>query len=648
MCGIAGFFTENMELGIKAELIKSMGESIKHRGPEQNGVFNNLANSLYLVHQRLAIHDLSPAGGQPMQSQCGKYVIVFNGEIYNYKDLKAELIAEDVFWKGSSDTEVLLEYLSRKGTKATLKKLNGMFAFVLYNKVNNRLTLARDRFGEKPLYVYTDNQSLAFSSELKPIEIFQPNLTLNHNAIATQLKYSYIPAPHSIYDEVFKLPAAHFLEIDLADIKTCSLENAMPFWSIHDEICNAKALQENDLKASVNKIEKALSNSVKLRMDSDVPFGAFLSGGIDSTCIVALMQEQTSKPIDTFSIGFNNDNYNEAHHAKEVAKVLGTNHHELYLDPKDMLEYIPKLQSIYDEPFSDSSQLPTFMVSKFAKNNVTVALTGDGGDELFAGYNRHLLANRLESSFERYPLSLRKKFGNVITSISPKTYDKLAYFLKLILGSRFDLNCLGDKAHKFADAFATENSLELYKNLISTAATHKGVLLKGRDLNALSKTIFKNPDFNTSEKMMIQDTLSYMQHDILTKVDRASMANSLETRVPFLDNDVFRTAWSVPFEHKVHNGQTKYPLRSIISKYVPDNLMNRPKAGFGVPISDWLRGELRDWAENLLSEQSINLSDSISHGAVQKIWKEHLSGKFNHQYELWNILMFQQWLVNKN
>ncbi|WP_029773225.1 asparagine synthase (glutamine-hydrolyzing) [Pseudoalteromonas sp. TB51] len=651
MCGIVGFFEVNQgkDLSVKTELIKSMARSINHRGPEQNGIFNNLENSLYLAHLRLAIHDLSPTGVQPMHSQCGKYTIVFNGEIYNYKDLKAELVVdEDVFWKGSSDTEVLIEYISRKGIKATLEKLNGMFAFALYNKVKDTLTLARDRFGEKPLYVYNDNRSLAFSSELKPIEIFQPSLTLNHNSIATQLKYSYIPAPYSIYNEVFKLPAGHYLEIDLADIKTCSLEKAIPFWNIHDEIRNAKAEQESDLKGSINKIENALKNSVKLRMDSDVPFGAFLSGGIDSTCIVALMQEQASKPIDTFSIGFNNDNYNEAHHAKEVAKVLGTNHHELYLESKDMLDYIPKLQSIYDEPFADSSQIPTFMVSKFAKKNVTVALTGDSGDELFAGYNRHLLASRLEASFERYPLSLRKTFGSAVTSISPKTYDKLAFFLKLILGNRFDFNRLGDKVHKFAGAFAAKNGFELYKNLISTSVTHRELLLKGRDVNILSKAIFEDENFNTSEKMMIQDTLSYMQHDILTKVDRASMANSLETRVPFLDNDVFRAAWSIPFEHKIYNGQTKYPLRKIISKYVPDTLMKRPKAGFGVPISDWLRGDLREWAESLLSEKSIILSGSMDYNAVQKIWKEHKSGKFNHQYELWNILMLQQWLVNKN
>lgn len=642
MCGITGFFQNTPEFNL--DKIRGMSAAIKVRGPDQYGEYSSIDKRLHLAHQRLSILDLTEAGKQPMQSQCGGYVIVFNGEIYNYKALAKTL---NVNWRGSSDTEVLLEFLINKGIEKALPELNGMFAFALYNKVKNTVTLARDRFGEKPLYIFSDNQSVAFSSELRPIEVFTSNLTLNDDAIATQLKYSYIPAPFSIYNEVFKLPAAHYLEIDLNNISSFSLANSTCYWNIEREIAEAKAEPKTDIDTSILKVEDSLSKSVKLRMDTDVPFGAFLSGGIDSTCIVALMQEQSSKPIDTFSIGFHNDNYNEAHHAKDVAKVLKTNHHELYLDPKDMLDYIPQLQTIYDEPFADSSQLPTFMVSKFAKKNVTVALTGDSGDELFAGYNRHLLANKLSTSFEKYPLPLRKSCGKAITSISPRAYDKLADFLKLILGSRFDLNRLGDKLHKFAGTFEARDGFELYKKLISTSVTRSGFLLKGRDVNIFSKSIFESSSFNISEKMMIQDTLSYMQHDILTKVDRASMANSLETRVPFLDNDVFRTAWSIPFEHKIYNGQTKYPLRKIISKYVPDNLMNRPKAGFGVPISDWLRGDLRDWAESLLSEQSIDMSGAINHSAVQKVWKEHLSGKANHQYELWNILMLQQWLINK-
>lgn len=648
MCGLIGFYDSSNRLNVsdKVQLIHKMASEISHRGPDQFDFHQSPCEFLYLAHQRLSIHDLSEAGNQPMHSHCGNYILVFNGEIYNYKELAAEL---DLKWRGSSDSEVLLEYIIKKGFKYALPKLNGMFSFALYSKRSNTLVLARDRFGEKPLYLFSNQKSFVFSSELRPIEIFSPNLTLNNDAIATQLKYSYIPSPFSIYNEVVKLPAAHYLEVDLSNISTFSLDNAVSYWDIQDEICDLKVLHfDGDIESSVQKVESSLRRSVKLRMDSDVPFGAFLSGGIDSTCIVALMQDQSNVPIDTFSIGFNNKNYNEAHHAKDVAKILGTNHHELYLDSKDMLDFIPKLHTIYDEPFADSSQLPTFMVSKFAKKSVTVALTGDSGDELFAGYNRHLLADRLSASFDRCPHSLRKVCGKAVTSISPRTYDKLSEFLKFFLGNRFDLNRLGDKLHKFAIAFEARNAFELYTTLVTTSVSHDKLLLKGNDVNLFSKEIFGNSIFNLSEKMMLQDTISYMQHDILTKVDRASMANSLETRVPFLDNDVFRTAWSIPFEHKIHNGQTKYPLRRIISKYVPDNLMNRPKAGFGVPISDWLRGDLRDWAENLLSDQSINLSGAISYQEVQKIWKEHQSGRFNHQYELWNILMLQQWLVNKN
>lgn len=646
MCGIVGFYEPSNFFSVdsKVRRIKEMSLELSHRGPDQSDFFKSYCDSLYLSHQRLSIHDLSEFGKQPMQSHCGNYILIFNGEIYNYKSLASEL---NLCWRGGSDTEVLLEYLVNKGLTYALPKLNGMFSFALYDKIKNTVTLARDRFGEKPLYIFSDNHSFAFSSELRPIEIFSSNLTLNNDSIATQLKYSYIPAPYSIYNEVYKLPAAYYLEVDLNNFSGLSLDNAKCYWDIQTEISLAKEEMETNIENSILNVESVLKKSVKLRMDSDVPFGAFLSGGIDSTCIVALMQQQSSKPIDTFSIGFNNDNYNEAHHAKEVAKVLGTNHHELYLEPKDMLECIPHLPAIYDEPFADSSQLPTFMVSKFAKKNVSVALTGDSGDELFGGYNRHLLGNKLSTSFDKYPLPIRKFCRKTITSISPRSYDTLASFLKSILGNRFDLNRLGDKIHKFAGAFDSKDGFELYKRLITTSATQSALLLKGRDVNVFKKELFESLNFNISEMMMIQDTLSYMQHDILTKVDRASMANSLETRVPFLDNHVFRTAWSIPFEHKVHNGQTKYPLRRIISKYVPDNLMNRPKAGFGVPISDWLRGDLLEWAESLLSEQSINLSGAINFQAVDKIWKEHQSGKFNHQYELWNILMLQNWLENK-
>lgn len=647
MCGIVGFFDSNdcRTPSVKAKLINDMAKEVAHRGPDEYGFFSNESRDLYLAHQRLAIHDLTEAGAQPMHSHCGGYVIVFNGEIYNYKELKKEL---DLNCIGKSDTEVLLECLARHGVSNTLRKLNGMFAFALYNKKENKLTLARDRFGEKPLYIYSNNRSFAFSSELRPIEIFQPNLTLNQDAVATQLKYSYIPSPISIYDEVFKLPAAHYLEIDLNLNLNVNPSEAFCYWDLISEVEAVKKNVSRNLDDSVARVETALRKSVRLRMDSDVPFGSFLSGGIDSTCIVALMQSESSKKIDTFSIGFNSEDYNEAHHAKKIANLLGTNHHELYLEPKDMLDYIPKLSSVYDEPFSDSSQLPTLMVSLFAKDSVTVALTGDSGDELFAGYNRHLLANKLEKYYGKYPLLLRESCSKLLKSIDSVTYDKVGFFLRCIFGNKLNVNRLGDNVHKFARAFEAKNGFDLYQTLISTSLNSELVLKNGQDFNYISKSLFDNCYFNLSEKMMLQDTLSYMQHDILTKVDRASMAASLETRVPFLDNDVFSTAWSIPFEHKIHNGRTKYPLRKIISNYIPDEIMNRPKAGFGVPIVDWLRFELRDWAESLLSKESLALNDSLCEKSIRKLWGDHQAGKSNNQYELWNILMLQQWLVDKN
>jgi asparagine synthase (glutamine-hydrolysing) len=651
MCGIAGFYLPNILSHRENELLmQDMCELLKHRGPDQQDVFFDQNTRISLGHTRLSIHDLSISGQQPMISHCGRYVIVFNGEIYNYQELRSYIDRQKtVSWRGTSDTEVLIELIALEGFDSALKKLNGMFAFAILDKESSCLHIAKDKFGEKPIYIYNDGDSFAFSSEIRPIEKFCNSLTINKNAVATLAKYSYIPAPHSIYNEVFKLQPGQSVCFKIKPDKSIEMQAASFYWTAKKTAINCvnNRNRQQTIDKSIELVEKSLRDSIMDKMDADVPVGAFLSGGIDSTCVVALMRDYSSDKIKTFSIGFDNSDYNEAAHAKEVAKVLGTEHYELYLKPQDVLANIPKIAEIYDEPFADSSQLATFMVSKFAKEHVTVALTGDSGDELFGGYNRHLYANRLENFIRVFPYTLRVKLSRLIRNTPKGRFDTISRLLSSVSMGNINIQRLNDKANKFANVIDAKNGLELYKKLTRTSSEQRMLDEIFLDLSAEMEDIFLEDSFSLAEKMMLQDTVSYMQHDILTKVDRASMANSLETRIPFLDSRVFETAWSLPIEHKIHKGQSKYPLRKIVSKYVPDKLMNRPKAGFGVPIDSWLRIELRDWAESLLTKESIQRSGVFDEKEVQKIWNRHLSGQYNMQYEIWNILMYQQWFDQK-
>lgn len=642
MCGILGFFSRDIEK--QQNLLEKMSESILHRGPDESGFYTSY--NLKLAHQRLSIHDLSDAGSQPMRSHCGNYVIVFNGEIYNFEVLRRKLEnAKSMFWRGHSDTEVLLEAFVQFGLENTLLSLDGMFAFAIHDIVNSKVIFARDRFGEKPLYFYFNDKEFAFSSELKPIEHFTNDLTLNHKAVSSQLQYSYIPDEHSIYNEVVKLLPGHSLTITINSDETYTANDQVEYWSAYSAALSHRSssslLNDSD---SQKLIEDALESSVIERMASDVPLGAFLSGGIDSTCIVALMQKNSSKKINTFSIGFNDESYNEAHHAKAVSSILGTNHHELYLEAKDIINIVPKLHLIHDEPFSDSSQLPTFMVSQFAKTKVTVALTGDAGDELFGGYNRHILSEKLSRFIDKTPYVLRKGVSSLLKTPSPKHYNYLSSLVNFATAGRVKISSLGDKVHKLSSVFDAKNGTELYSRLINTGQSK---LANATPLNIIRDDIFNSSDLTLAESMMLQDIIGYMRNDILPKVDRASMAVSLETRVPFLSIKVFEAAWSVPISSKIKGGIGKYPLRKIISKYVPDEVMNRPKAGFGVPIYHWLRHDLREWAEALLSEKALESSGLLNTRAVRESWSMHLSGKQNLQYELWNVLMFQQWYMSK-
>jgi asparagine synthase (glutamine-hydrolysing) len=649
VCGITGFFKKS-STGNLFDTLKSMSSLIEHRGPDQYGEFKSVNSDLYLAHQRLSIIDLTDAGKQPMPSVCGRYIIAFNGEIYNFEDLRSELQLSysNIYWRGHSDTEVLIECIAKWGVKKTLSKLNGMFAFTVYDITKNTLIFARDRFGEKPLYIYSNSDSFAFSSELKPIEIFTTDLTINASAVDAQLKYSYIPAPYTIYQEVFKLLPGHSLEVNLNDFKGIHYSDSKPYWNISDVVDKGikNRSEFNSIEDAIVETERVLSNSVKQRMVSDVPLGAFLSGGIDSTCITALMQKNSRKKVKTFSIGFNDENYNEAQHAKAVANVLGTEHYEMYLDPNDMLDFVPKLSEIYDEPFADSSQLPTLMVSKFAKQHVTVALTGDSGDEVFCGYNRYSLAPKLINKISAIPTFIRGTVGSSLASISPDGYRKITDVFSKLIPKLKKYKRVGDNVHKLARIIDFNSEADLYKKLILTWP-ETAVTAEIHDISTDIQQAFNYKGISLEERMMWQDAIGYMQNDILTKVDRASMAVSLETRVPFLDNEVYQHAWSLPLDFKLHQGITKFPLRKIISKYIPDEIMNRPKAGFAVPIDSWLRNELRPWAESLLSEVALQKSGLLDVNIIRNTWHLHLSKQANMQLPLWNVLMFQQWLLRK-
>lgn len=645
MCGIAGFYSsEVFSDEYNKSLMLDMCGALRHRGPDQNGIFIDEATGVTLGHTRLSIHDLSESGKQPMVSHCGRYVMVFNGEIYNYRDLRRYISkSRAVVWKGKSDTEILLELISLVGFKVALTKLNGMFAFALFDRETKSLHIARDKFGEKPVYLYQKGHTIAFASELKAIEQTRQTLTINQQAVNLLLRYSYVPAPYSIYREVTKLLPGQSISIFINKNRLLNRLEPETYWcakAVARE-CASKQNKSQSIEHAIENVESALSESIVEKLDADVPVGAFLSGGIDSTCVVALMQKHSNKKVKTFSIGFNDRSYNEAHHAKEVASHLGTEHHEMYLDPKDMLHCIPKLGEVYDEPFADSSQLPTYIVSKFAKEHVTVALTGDSGDELFGGYNRHVYAEKLEGMITSMPYSLRRNFSRILSSIPKTSYDRICSAMQMASFNKLSIQRLGDKAYKFAGAVGARDGKELYHRLTQTSVN------LGSDLNLIDESIFGEPSYSLAEKMMLQDTISYMQHDILTKVDRASMANSLETRVPFLDERVYKAAWSIPIGLKIHNGMSKFPLRKITSKYVPDELMNRPKAGFGVPIDTWLREDLRDWAESLLTNEKLESAVGLDSRVVRLMWSEHLSNKRNAQYELWNVLMYLQWLEKK-
>ncbi|MGI0116912.1 asparagine synthase (glutamine-hydrolyzing) [Zooshikella sp. RANM57] len=638
MCGFAGFFSRSNLFGAQ-QILTDMGNVIYHRGPDDYGVWFDTEAGVGLSHRRLSIVDLTPAGHQPMFSSTGRFVIVFNGEIYNHLNLRDELnsLCVSPAWRGHSDTETLLAGFEAWGIKKTIEKSIGMFAFAVWDSQQKKLILGRDRIGEKPLYYGLLGDTFLFGSELKALKAHPLfNGEINRDALSLLLKHSYIPAPYSIYKNIYKLKPGNLLTYNTsnADIKIdeyWSVSKAAIFGAQNPHIGSA-----NDV---VEELEKLLKCSIQQQMIADVPIGAFLSGGIDSSTIVALMQSMSHYPVKTFSIGFNEDSFNEALYAKAVAKHLKTDHTELYVPPKIAMGVIPSLSNIYDEPFADSSQIPTYLVSQLARENVTVSLSGDAGDELFSGYNRYLLTEKIWHKISFMPNFIRRNISKIILSISPSHWDTIISLLPSVKVAQG-----GDKIHKAASVLTSSSIESLYNRLVSHHRHPCSLVIDAIEpdtvLNGLKPVL---PKFSDIEVMMALDMISYLPDDILVKVDRAAMAASLETRVPFLDHRIVEFSWRVPLSVKMCNGQTKWPLRQILHRYVPQNLIERPKMGFGIPLHDWLRGPLREWSESLLAEDRLHREGFFYPHQIRKLWNEHISGKYNRAYLLWNILMFQSW-----
>jgi asparagine synthase (glutamine-hydrolysing) len=623
-------------------------DSLAHRGPDDAGVWIDPEAGVALGHRRLSIVDLSPAGRQPMISESGRYIIVFNGEIYNFQQLRAELESvprsDRLHFSGHSDTEVMLACFEHWGLEKSLQRFNGMYAFALWDRRQRWLHLVRDRLGEKPLYYAQIGNAFLFGSELKALRAYPVVFPeVDRDVLALFLRHSYIPSPYSIYKGVWKLPPAGILTVRVNG--QVSEPRITSYWSARQVAeqggCTSLAVSGRE---AVEQLDALLADAVRMRMVADVPLGAFLSGGIDSSTVVALMQSHASEPVKTFTIGFHETGYNEAHHAKAVAQHLGTDHTELYLTPREAMAIIPRLPALYDEPFADSSQVPTFLVSALARRHVTVSLSGDGGDELFGGYPRYVWGERILNGTGWMPRTVRRRTSELLMSVPPRAWDLLRHLRHPLGHARTWNNSLADRVQKLARILSADSPEAIYLQLVSHWKDHSVVLGASERGTPLTDSSAWPRISGSAQRMMFLDLVSYLPDDILVKVDRASMAVGLESRAPLLDHRLVEFVWQLPLSMKIDRGQGKRILRDVLHRYVPRALVERPKTGFGVPLHDWLREPLRCWTEELLDESRLRREGYFNPIPVRQAWREHLSRRHNRLHLLWTVLMFQSWL----
>ncbi len=645
MCGIAGLieFSRRRDRQTLEAAVARMAATLRHRGPDDAGAWADPEAGVALGHRRLSILDLSPLGHQPMHSACGRYTLTFNGEIYNFRALRAELEAAGHTFRGHSDTEIMLAAFSQWGPQGALARFNGMFAFGLWDHAERTLWLARDRLGEKPLYYGLAGRTFLFGSELKALRAHSDfRAPVSRAAVALLLRYNYVPAPYSIYEGICKLEPGRLLAV-----RACEPPSLRPvaYWSAR-EVAERGAAEPfaGSAEEAVSELEALLRDAVRLRLEADVPLGAFLSGGVDSSTVVALMQAESPRPVRTFTIGFHEAAYNEAEDARAVARHLGTEHTEIYVSPQEALAVIPDLAALCDEPFADSSLIPTFLVSRLTRRHVTVSLSGDGGDELFAGYIRHFWCQDLWRRVGWLPRGMRAAAARMITALSPTAWDGLMGCLEPCLPPRLRQRSPGDKLHKLATVLPVADPEAMYLALVSQwpqpAALVPGAA-EPPTTAARRGEWAELPDL--AQTMMYLDMVTYLPDDILVKVDRASMGVSLEARVPLLDHRVVEFAWRLPLCLKLRRGVSKWLLRQVLYRHVPPGLVERPKMGFRLPVAAWLRGALREWAESLLEEGKLRQA-GLEPGPIRGLWAEHLSGRWNWEYRLWGVLMLQAWL----
>jgi asparagine synthase (glutamine-hydrolysing) len=641
MCGVAGFWARSQATADPVEALRRMTDAIRHRGPDDDGQWFDTAAGIALGHRRLSILDLSPEGHQPMTSPSGRYVMVFNGEFYNWQALRREEEAHGAQWRGHSDTEVFLAVVERRGVVAAVEAVSGMFAFALWDREVGTLWLGRDRLGEKPLYYGHAGQTLLFGSELGALRAHPAwHGALDREAAALFFRFNYVPAPRSIYAGIRKVRPGTLLRLNDGGRQV----EEVVYWSARSvaERAAVAPLREGD-DALVERLDALLREVVGRQMVADVPLGAFLSGGIDSSLVVGLMQVQSARPVRTFSIGFEEERWNEAEFAKAVARHLGTDHTELYVTDEEMIAVVPRLPQIYDEPFADSSQIPTFLVAELARRHVTVSLSGDGGDEVFGGYTRYQAAGALWRRLSAIPGPLRRAVAAAAGAASPEQWDRL---LRAVLPARLwsRRGITGRRIQRYADVLGSRSAALLYRGFVSHWTDPAASVLGVEDPVPGTDDAVPWEGFGGVERsMMLQDTVRYLPDDILVKVDRATMAVSLESRAPFLDHEVFEFAWRLEGRHRLHRGVGKPILRRLLERYLPPALFERPKMGFGVPLATWLRGPLREWAAALLDRARLQSTGLLDPQVITARWREHLDGTRNWQYPLWNVLMLEAW-----